>query len=49
MNIKCIAADYPYESVDDGVNITDEAEISEGRRHKIYSDNVMRIFGLDNF
>ena len=41
------AADYPYESVEDGVKFLDEVEISEAQRRKIYADNATRIFRLD--
>jgi 5-carboxyvanillate decarboxylase len=41
------AADYPYESVEDGVKFLDEVEITEVQRRKIYSENATRIFKLD--
>ena len=41
------AADYPYESVEDGVKFMDEVEITEIQRRKIYADNAMRIFNLN--
>jgi 2,3-dihydroxybenzoate decarboxylase len=40
------AADYPYESVKDGVKFMDEVEVTEVQRRKIYADNATRIFGL---
>jgi 5-carboxyvanillate decarboxylase len=38
------AADYPYESVEEGVRFLDTVEISEAQRAKIYSGNAERIF-----
>jgi 2,3-dihydroxybenzoate decarboxylase len=40
------AADYPYESVEDGVRFMDEVEITDIQRRKIYADNAIHIFGL---
>ena len=40
------AADYPYESVADGVNFLDNVDITEAQRVKIYSGNAERVFGL---
>jgi 2,3-dihydroxybenzoate decarboxylase len=40
------AADYPYESVEDGVKFLDEVDITEEQRRKIYSGNAERIFRL---
>jgi 5-carboxyvanillate decarboxylase len=40
------AADYPYESVEEGVKFLDTVEISEVQRAKIYSGNAERIFKL---
>lgn len=40
------AADYPYESVEEGVNFMDEVDISETQRRKIYVENAIRIFNL---
>lgn len=41
------AADYPYESVEDGVKFMDEVDITEAQRRKIYSENAIRIFNLN--
>jgi 2,3-dihydroxybenzoate decarboxylase len=41
------AADYPYESVEDGVRFMDEVAITEEQRRKIYSENAIRIFKLN--
>lgn len=41
------AADYPYESVEDGVKFLDEVDITEVQRRKIYAENATRIFLLD--
>lgn len=40
------AADYPYESVEDGVKFLDTVDIGEDVRQKIYSTNAERIFKL---
>ena len=40
------AADYPYESVEDGVKFLDEVEITDTQRRKIYAENAVRIFRL---
>jgi 5-carboxyvanillate decarboxylase len=40
------AADYPYESVEEGVKFLDEVDITEEQRRKIYSINAERIFRL---
>lgn len=40
------AADYPYESVEDGVKFLDEVEITDAQRRKIYAENAVRIFRL---
>lgn len=40
------AADYPYESVTEGVHFLDTVDITEEQREKIYSSNAERIFGL---
>ena len=40
------AADYPYESVTEGVAFMDTVAISEAHRQAIYSDNAKRIFRL---
>jgi len=40
------AADYPYESVEEGVKFLDEVDITEEQRRKIYSTNAERIFRL---
>ncbi|OGA29051.1 MAG: amidohydrolase [Betaproteobacteria bacterium RIFCSPLOWO2_02_FULL_65_24] len=40
------AADYPYESVEDGVKFLDNAPISEADRRRIYSGNAEALFGL---
>lgn len=40
------AADYPYESVEDGVRFLDEVEIAEEVRRKIYVTNAQRVFRL---
>lgn len=41
------AADYPYESVEDGVEFMDKVDITEEQRQKIYAENAIRIFGLN--
>lgn len=41
------AADYPYESVKDGVQFMDTVDITDIQRRKIYADNAMRIFKLN--
>lgn len=40
------AADYPYESVEDGVKFMNEVNITDTQRRKIFSDNAIRIFAL---
>jgi len=40
------AADYPYESVAEGVTFMDQVDIPEDQRKKIYSSNAERIFRL---
>lgn len=40
------AADYPYESVEEGVRFMDEVDISDDDRRKIYSGNAERVFKL---
>lgn len=40
------AADYPYESVEEGVQFMDKVDISDEQRKKIYSTNAERIFRL---
>lgn len=40
------AADYPYESVEEGVKFLDTVDITEEQRKKIYSSNAERIFRL---
>jgi 2,3-dihydroxybenzoate decarboxylase len=40
------AADYPYESVEEGVRFLDEVDIPDEQRRKIYSSNAERIFRL---
>jgi 5-carboxyvanillate decarboxylase len=40
------AADYPYESVEEGVKFLDDVEITEVQRRKIYAGNAERIFRL---
>ena len=41
------AADYPYESVEEGVQFLDTVDITEAQRKMIYSTNAERIFRLD--
>lgn len=41
------AADYPYESVAEGVQFLDTVDITEVQRQKIYAGNAERIFKLD--
>jgi 5-carboxyvanillate decarboxylase len=40
------AADYPYESVEEGVKFLDEVDITEAQRRKIYAGNAERVFRL---
>lgn len=40
------AADYPYESVEEGVKFLDTVDITEKQRQQIYSTNAERIFKL---
>lgn len=40
------AADYPYESVADGVRFLDTAPIDDAVRQQIYAGNAQRVFGL---
>lgn len=40
------AADYPYESVEEGVRFLDTVDITDAQRQKIYSTNAERIFRL---
>jgi 5-carboxyvanillate decarboxylase len=40
------AADYPYESVEEGVAFLDQVDITEAQRQKIYSRNAERVFKL---
>jgi 2,3-dihydroxybenzoate decarboxylase len=40
------AADYPYESVQEGVKFLDTVDITEAQRQQIYSGNAERIFRL---
>ena len=40
------AADYPYESVTEGVTFLDNAPITERQREKIYAGNAERVFRL---
>lgn len=40
------AADYPYESVEDGVKFMDETPITEEERRLIYAGNAEALFGL---
>jgi 2,3-dihydroxybenzoate decarboxylase len=40
------AADYPYESVEDGVAFLDQVDIPEVQRAQIYAGNAERYFGL---
>jgi len=40
------AADYPYESVAEGVTFLDNAPITERQREKIYASNAERVFRL---
>jgi 2,3-dihydroxybenzoate decarboxylase len=42
------AADYPYESVTEGVQFLDTVDITEEQRIKIYSTNAERIFRLSS-
>lgn len=41
------AADYPYESVSEGVTFLDTVDIPEDHREKIYSKNAERFFRLN--
>ena len=41
------AADYPYESVREGVEFLDTVDITEAQRQKIYCGNAERIFRLN--
>ena len=40
------AADYPYESVEEGVKFLDTVDISDAQRQQIYSGNAERFFKL---
>ena len=40
------AADYPYESVEEGVAFMDKVDITEAQRRQIYSGNAERYFAL---
>jgi 2,3-dihydroxybenzoate decarboxylase len=40
------AADYPYESMKEGVEFMDKVNITEEERQKIYSLNAKRVFKL---
>jgi 5-carboxyvanillate decarboxylase len=40
------AADYPYESVEEGVTFMDKVDIPEAQRQQIYSTNAERYFRL---
>jgi len=40
------AADYPYESVEEGVRFLDEVDITDEQRMKIYSSTAERVFHL---
>jgi 5-carboxyvanillate decarboxylase len=40
------AADYPYESVEEGVAFMDKVDITEEQRRQIYSGNAERFFAL---
>lgn len=42
------AADYPYESVQEGVEFLDTVDITEDQRQKIYCANAERIFRLQS-
>ena len=41
------AADYPYESVEEGVRFMDSVAITDEQRSKIYATNAERIFRLE--
>jgi len=41
------AADYPYESVEEGVTFLDTVDITEEQRKAIYSTNAERYFKLN--
>lgn len=40
------AADYPYESVEEGVAFMDRVDITSSQRRQIYADNARRVFRL---
>ena len=40
------AADYPYESVAEGVQFMDTVDVTDAQRHAIYAANAERVFKL---